>query len=100
MPDQGLQVRNDVTRGLRVPSVAPEPARRLDALQFAKIKRTNCLQLVCGRGLLEIGWQVVEPPLILTLEVEQGAHRILPALRSITLMAVRHDCPWQGERAA
>ena len=83
MPDQGLQVRNDVTRGLRVPSVAPEPARRLDALQFAKIKRTNCLQLVCGRGLLEIGGQVVEPPLILTLEVEQGAHRILPALRSV-----------------
>ena len=64
------------------PSIAPEPARRLDALQLGKIKRANRLQLLCGRGLLETVGQVVEPCLILTLEVEQGAYRILPALRS------------------
>ena len=54
------------------PSIAPEPARRLDALQLGKIKRANRLQLLCGRGLLETVGQVVEPCLILTLEVEQG----------------------------
>ena len=34
------------------PSIAPEPPRRLDALQLGKIKRANRLQLLCGRGLL------------------------------------------------
>ena len=67
---------------LRVCSVAPEPARRLDAVQFGKIKGADRLQLVCERRLQEIVGQVVEPPLILILKVEQGAYRILPALRS------------------
>ena len=66
----------------QVASVAPKPARRLHALQFAKIKRANRLQLVGKRGLLERIGQVVEPLLILPLEVAQGAYRILPALRS------------------
>ena len=66
----------------QVASVTPIPAWRLDARQFTKIKRANRLQLVAKRGLLERIGQVVEPPLILPLEVEQGAHRILPALRS------------------
>ena len=63
-------------------SVAPEPTRRLDALQFGKIKRADRLQFLCQRGLLEVVGQVVEPPLILILKVEQGVHRILPAPRS------------------
>ena len=63
-------------------SVAPEPAWRLDAVQFGKIKPANRLQLVCERGLLKIVGQMVEPRLIAILEVEQGAYRILPALRS------------------
>ena len=64
------------------PSVTSEPARRLDAVQFGKIKRAYLRQLLCGRGLRETGGQVVEPSLVLILEVEQSAHRILPALRS------------------
>ena len=67
---------------LWVPSVTPEPARRLDALQFGKIKGAYLLQLVCERGLPETVGQVVEPRLVLMLKVEQGADRILPALRS------------------
>ena len=67
---------------LRVASVASEPARRLDALQFGKIKGANRLQFVCERGLPETVGQVVEPRLVLILKVEQGAYRILPALRS------------------
>ena len=67
---------------LRVASVASEPARRLDALQCGKIKGANRLQLVCERGLPETVGQVVEPRLVLILKVEQGAYRILPALRS------------------
>ena len=67
---------------LWVPSVTPEPARRLDALQFGKIKGAYLLQLVCERGLPETVGQVVEPRLVLMLKVEQGAYRILPALRS------------------
>lgn len=63
-------------------SVAPEPARRLDALQFGKIKRADRLQFLYQRGFLEVVGQVVEPRLILILKVEQSAHRILPALRS------------------
>ena len=39
------------------------------------------LQLVCERGLLKIVGQMVEPRSIAILEVEQGAYRILPALR-------------------
>ena len=66
----------------RVPSVPPEPARRLDAVQFGKIKGANRLQPVSKRGLPEIVGQVVEPRLVLPLEVEQGAYRILPELRS------------------
>ena len=69
-------------RAAEPPSVAPKPARRLDALQFGKIKPAHRLQPLCERGLLETVGQVVEPRLILTLEVEQGAYRILPALRS------------------
>ena len=69
-------------RAAEPPSVAPIPARRLDALQFGKIKPAHRLQPLCERGLLETVGQVVEPRLILTLEVKQGAHRILPALRS------------------
>ena len=69
-------------RAAEPPSVAPIPARRLDALQFDKIKLAHRLQPLCERGLLETVGQVVEPRLILTLEVEQGAYRILPALRS------------------
>ena len=64
------------------PSVTPEPARRLDAVQFGEIKRAYLRQLLCGRGLGETGGQVVEPSLVLILEVEQSTHRILPALRS------------------
>ena len=67
---------------LWVPSVTPEPARRLDALQFGKIKGAYLLQLVCERGLPETVGQVVEPRLVLMLKIEQGADRILPALRS------------------
>ena len=66
----------------RVPSVTTEPARRLDALQFGKIKAANRLPTVSEGGLPKIVGQVVEPRLVLTLEVDQGAHRILPALRS------------------
>ena len=66
----------------RSPSVTPEPARRLDAVQFGKIKRAYLLQLLCRRGLRETGRQVVEPSLIFILEVEQSAYRILPELRS------------------
>ena len=64
-----------------------------DALQFGKIKPANRLQLVCERGLLKIVGQMVEPRLIAILEVEQGAYRILPALRSgpaVLRPAVRH----------
>ena len=83
LPDQGWEViSTDVTGGLRGPSVTPEPAWRLDALQFGKIKPANRLQLVCERGLLKIVGQMVEPRWVAILEVEQGAHRILPALRS------------------
>ena len=84
LPDQGRKVvSTEGTGGLRIdPSVAPEPAWRLDALQFGKIKPANRLQLVCERGLLKIVGQMVEPRLIAILEVEQGAYRILPALRS------------------
>ena len=67
---------------LRVRSVTAEPARQLDAVQFGKIKGTDRLQLECERGFLEIVGQVVEPRLVFTLEVEQGAYRILPAPRS------------------
>ena len=63
-------------------SVAPEPARRVDALQFAKIEQANRLQLVREHRLGEIVGQVVEPGLVLSLKVKQSAHRILPALRS------------------
>ena len=66
----------------RVPSVPPEPARRLDAVQFGKIKGANRLQPVSKRGLPEIVGQDVEPRLVLLLEIEQGAYRILPELRS------------------
>ena len=78
-PSQGM------TNGageLRVASVTPEPARRLDAVQFGKIKGANRLQLVCERGLPETVGEVVEPRLVLILKVEQGAYRILPELRS------------------
>ena len=78
-PSQGL------TNGageLRVASVAPEPARRLDAVQFGKIKGANRLQLECERRLPETVGEVVEPPLVLILKVEQGAYGILPELRS------------------
>ena len=78
-PGQGLP---NGAGELRVPSVTPEPARWLDAFQFGKIKGAYLLQLACGRGLPETVGQVVEPCLILILEVEQSAYRILPALRS------------------
>ena len=64
----------------RLPSVTPESARRrFDAVECEKIKRTYLLQLVCGRRLPETVGEVVEPCLILILEVKQSAYRILPA---------------------
>ena len=78
-PGQGVTNTAGV---LRVRSVTAEPARQLDAVQFGKIKGTDRLQLECERGFLEIVGQVVEPRLVFTLEVEQGAYRILPAPRS------------------
>ena len=62
-------------------AVAPKAERWLHALQFAKIKAADRFQLRCERGLLQTVGQVVEPALIFALEVEQGAYRILPALR-------------------
>ena len=56
------------------------------------------LQLACGRGLRETVGKVVEPCLILILEVEQSAYRILPALRAgsavlrWSVMALRLRC--------
>ena len=67
---------------MRFPQSRATPARRLDALQFGEIKGANRLQLVCERGLPETVGQVVEPRLVLIPKVEQGAYRILPALRS------------------
>ena len=67
---------------LPVRSVACEPPRRLDTVQFGKIKAADPLQLVGERGRAEIVGQVVEPPLIFILEVQQGAYRLVPALRS------------------
>ena len=78
-PEGGQCRRNRRCAGA---SVAPEPAWRLDAVQFGKIKPANRLQLVCERGLLKIVGQMVKPRLVAILEVEQGAYRILPALRS------------------
>ena len=58
----------------------PRAAARRSPVRQAQ--GANRLQLVSERGLPEIVGQVVEPRLVLTLEVEQGAHRLLPALRS------------------
>ena len=69
-------------RSRQVASVTPESARRFDAVECEKIKRTYLLQLACGRRLPETVGEVVEPCLILILEVKQSAYRILPALRS------------------
>ena len=63
-------------------SVAPIPSRRFDTRQFVEVKFADRLQLLGERGLLECVGQVVEPRLILLLEVEQGAHRSPPALRA------------------
>ena len=68
-------------RSRPVASVTPESARRFDAVERGKIKRTYLLQLVCGRRLSETVGEVVEPCLIFILEVKQSAYRILPALR-------------------
>ena len=69
-------------RSRQVDSVTPESARRFDAVECGKIKRTYLLQLACGRRLPETVGEVVEPCLIFILEVKQSAYRILPALRS------------------
>ena len=69
-------------RSRQVASVTPESARRFDAVECGKIKRTYLLQLVCGRRLAETVGEVVEPCLTLILQVKQSAYRILPALRS------------------
>ena len=69
-------------RSRQVASVTPESARRFDAVECEKIKRTYLLQLACGRRLPETVGEVVEPCLIFILEVKQSAYRILPALRS------------------
>ena len=76
-PGPSGQVRSGqvLTNGageLRVCSVAPEPARRLDAVQFGKIKGADRLQLVCERRLQEIVGQVVEPPALAGAFVADG----------------------------
>ena len=91
---------------LPVRSVASEPPRRLDTVQFGKIKAADRLQLVGERGRAEIVGQVVEPPLIFILEVQQGAYRLVPALRFATggraafgtapAVVARWSTPWSS----
>ncbi len=78
-PDQSLQAVATQPVGGGSRSRARSRAAARCSLQLRKIKRAHRLQLGCARGLLEGGGEVVEPRMLLILELEQGGYRILPA---------------------
>ena len=76
--------------------VAPEPARRLDAVQFGKIEGADRLQLVCEGGLPETVGRGVEPRLVLILKVEQAVLR--PAVMQARLLCLASLVPHKPPR--
>ena len=67
-------------------SVSAEAARRLDCLEVGEIEIADCLQRICGSGVLQTGRQRFQPGGILSLQCGQLGDGVIPVLDSAAVI--------------